>query len=165
MTTVGIVGASQLGSMLAMSIFNIGADVRFFDSDEEAPGRRFGHLTVGDYANIRQVTSFARECDVLTYEFENVSAEGLSGIANVPIFPSIDILRTCQIDSVKSSFLNPRACRTCDMWLWMWAINSHLSPANLGFRVLLRRRREATTERDNAIARRAFTAKRTRLGE
>jgi 5-(carboxyamino)imidazole ribonucleotide synthase len=105
MTTVGIVGAGQLGSMLAMSILDLGADVRFFDSDPEAPGRRFGHLTVGDYADRQQVAQFARECDVLTYEFENVSAEGLSAVTNVPILPSIDVLRTCQHRLAEKQFL------------------------------------------------------------
>ncbi|MBK6696867.1 MAG: hypothetical protein IPG50_32465 [Myxococcales bacterium] len=46
MTTVGILGGGQLGSMLGTALLDLGAEVRFYDPDSDAPAaRRFRDVT------------------------------------------------------------------------------------------------------------------------
>lgn len=95
--TVGILGAGQLGRMLALAGYPLGLRFRFFDTTPEAPAGQLAPLTVGDFADLPALSAWARGVDVITYEFENVpvgAAEHLS--ARAPVFPPPRALREAQ---------------------------------------------------------------------
>ncbi|HEX6938754.1 MAG TPA: 5-(carboxyamino)imidazole ribonucleotide synthase [Longimicrobiales bacterium] len=71
---VGILGAGQLGRMLALAGYPLGLRFRFLDPDRAAPAGRLADLVVGDYEDADALRRFADGLDVATYEFENVPA-------------------------------------------------------------------------------------------
>jgi 5-(carboxyamino)imidazole ribonucleotide synthase len=102
---VGILGAGQLGCMLAESLFRYGAQVHFYDVDPQAPGRhRTPFFTCADWQNREALQTFAKQCDVLTYEFENVNPEHLFALPR-PTFPNPKVLQTTQYRSLEKEFL------------------------------------------------------------
>ena len=100
MKTIGILGAGQLGCMLAESLFKWGATVRFLDPDANAPGKqRTPFFTCGEWTDKQKVSEFFASCDVVTYEFENVSVELLESVSaktGVPLWPGAPLLATTQ---------------------------------------------------------------------
>ncbi len=100
MKTIGILGAGQLGCMLAESLFKWGATVEFFDPDANAPGKnRSPFFTNSAWNDEQKLTDFFSSCDVVTYEFENVSVELLESVSaktGVPLWPGAQLLATTQ---------------------------------------------------------------------
>ena len=88
MTTIGILGAGQLGRMLALAGYPLGMRFRFLDPAPDSPaGLLADHLTL-DYSNDPALTQFARGLDVITYEFENVPVEAACYLEKfTPVYP------------------------------------------------------------------------------
>src|SRR5438876_4537850 len=85
---VGILGAGQLGRMLALAGHSLGLRFRFMDTSSEAPAGELGELIVGDYHDALALRQFAAGIDVVTYEFENVPVNSALLLASqVPVFP------------------------------------------------------------------------------
>ena len=75
MTNIGILGAGQLGRMLALAGYPLGHRFRFLDPASDSPaGLLADHLALG-YADASALEQFAHSLDVVTYEFENVPVE------------------------------------------------------------------------------------------
>ena len=95
--TIGILGAGQLGRMIALAGYPLGERFVFLDPGVDACAGHVGTLRVGAYDDEARVTELARESEVVTYEFENVpvaSARLLSEI--VPVFPPPRALEVSQ---------------------------------------------------------------------
>lgn len=69
---MGVLGGGQLGRMLGLAAYPLGITPRFYDPSSAAGAGRVGDLTVGEYEDFASLDRFADECDVVTYEFENV---------------------------------------------------------------------------------------------
>jgi 5-(carboxyamino)imidazole ribonucleotide synthase len=94
---IGIIGAGQLGQMLALSGFPLALQFRFLDSSPESPGAQVAPIVVGAFDDIRALRKLAGEVDVVTYEFENVPVAALHEMAAArPCFPPVDALRVSQ---------------------------------------------------------------------
>jgi len=88
MTVVGVLGAGQLGRMLALAGYPLGLRFAFLDENAEAPAGHLGELTVASWNDRAALDAFANTVDLVTYEFENVpvaAAERLA--AHLPVFP------------------------------------------------------------------------------
>jgi len=97
MTVVGVLGAGQLGRMLALAGYPLGLRFAFFDESADAPAGQLGDLTVARWDDHRALDTFAESVDLVTYEFENVpvaAAERLA--AHVPVFPPPHALKVAQ---------------------------------------------------------------------
>jgi len=97
MTVVGVLGAGQLGRMLALAGYPLGLRFAFLDESADAPAGHLGDLTVARWDDHRALDAFAEMVDLVTYEFENVPvavAERLA--ARVPIFPPPRALEVAQ---------------------------------------------------------------------
>ncbi len=97
MTVVGVLGAGQLGRMLALAGYPLGLRFAFLDEDAEAPAGHLGELTVAAWDDLAALDAFAGAVDLVTYEFENVpvaAAERLA--AHVPVFPPPRALAVAQ---------------------------------------------------------------------
>lgn len=79
--TIGILGGGQLGRMLAGAASQLGFDTHILCPEPRCPaGRVAAKHTVLPYEDSNELQAWANECDVITYEFENVPvsvAEGL----------------------------------------------------------------------------------------
>lgn len=117
MKKVGILGAGQLGCMLAESLFKFGAEVSFYDTQPNAPGsHRTPHFTCGEWNDSNKLHSFFTSCDVVTYEFENVSISLLDTLVSqtkVPLYPSAHVLAITQNRIHEKNFLLNNSLPVC----------------------------------------------------
>lgn len=85
---VGILGAGQLGRMLAMAGYPLGHKFGFYGLSYDEPAAMLGHMHIqSDEAHsLGQLVDFA---DVITYESENTSVELVEKISQTtPVYPS-----------------------------------------------------------------------------
>ena len=72
-TTIGVMGGGQLGRMFAVAARRMGYRVHTFSPDKDGPAAQFSdRATAASYADETAVRQFAREIDLLTFEFENI---------------------------------------------------------------------------------------------
>jgi 5-(carboxyamino)imidazole ribonucleotide synthase len=70
-------------------------------------------VTLGEYEDPAALRDFAAHADVVTFEFENVSAEGLDLLASLrPVRPAPSVLRISQDRIAEKSFLNAAGVAT-----------------------------------------------------
>ncbi len=79
--TVGIVGAGQLGRMLALAGYPLGLDFLFLDPARDAPAGRVAPVLHGPFTDPKLLSRLARDCEVLTFDWENISVAALRGHA------------------------------------------------------------------------------------
>lgn len=96
--TIGILGGGQLGRMTAQAAQRLGYRVHVYEPSAGGPAGAVADQEVNaPYDDLAALTAFARGCDAVTYEFENIPAGPLEAIAAVaPLRPSPDVLRICQ---------------------------------------------------------------------
>jgi 5-(carboxyamino)imidazole ribonucleotide synthase len=97
--TVGIVGAGQLGRMLALAGYPLGLDFLCLDPAKQAPAGRVAPLLRGEFTDLRLLRRLARRCEVMTFDWENVSVASLRSVARLHgarICPPIAALATGQ---------------------------------------------------------------------
>ena len=97
--TVGIVGGGQLGRMLALAGYPLGLDFLCLDPAADAPAGRVAPLLQGAFTDRRLLARLARHCEVITFDWENVSVSGLAAIARrrrARICPPVAALATGQ---------------------------------------------------------------------
>ena len=106
MTTIGILGAGQLGRMLALAGYPLGMRFRFLDPASDSPaGLLADHLAL-DYADELALEQFASGLDLVTYEFENVPVEAVCHLEKfVPVYPPPMALQKAQDRFVERTFL------------------------------------------------------------
>ena len=93
---VGVLGAGQLGRMLALAGIPLGCEFVFVDPSPASPAAALGKQVVCEYGNPVGHAALA-ECDVVTYEFESVPVEAAEAIAaQVAVYPPPLALRVAQ---------------------------------------------------------------------
>ena len=105
---IGIVGGGQLGRMSAMAAARLGYRTHVLTDDADSPAAQVaGAATIGGYDDPAARRRFAAAVDVVTFEFENVSADGLELLEAVrPVRPSGAILRISQDRLAEKRFLS-----------------------------------------------------------
>jgi len=93
-----VLGGGQLGRMLAQAAQTLGYRVHIFEPVGPCPAGAVADKEVNaGYDNVGALTAFARECAVVTYEFENIPSGPLGAIAPlVPLHPRAEVLHLCQ---------------------------------------------------------------------
>jgi 5-(carboxyamino)imidazole ribonucleotide synthase len=72
-STIGVLGGGQLGRMFAIAARRMGYRVHTFSPDKDGPAAQLSdEETAASYHDEEAVMKFAREIDVLTFEFENI---------------------------------------------------------------------------------------------
>ncbi|MDX2148520.1 MAG: 5-(carboxyamino)imidazole ribonucleotide synthase [Planctomycetota bacterium] len=100
--TIGVLGAGQLGRMLALAGARLGFRFRFLDVDSSACARGLGEFVParpdhGGFQDVHALERFAEAIGVATYEFENVPVAAADRLlARVPVLPGPLALATCQ---------------------------------------------------------------------
>src|SRR5919108_2481373 len=77
---VGIVGAGQLGRMLALAGYPLGIDCTLLDTSEDAPGAQVAPLVRGELGDRAALAKLAERADVVTLEIENVAVGALESL-------------------------------------------------------------------------------------
>lgn len=106
--TIGIVGGGQLGRMSALAAARLGFRCHILSPEPDCPAALVAaRHTLADYEDTEALRSFADQVDVITFEFENVSAAGLELLASlVPVRPGAEVLRISQDRLAEKSFIN-----------------------------------------------------------
>jgi 5-(carboxyamino)imidazole ribonucleotide synthase len=106
--TIGLVGGGQLGRMSALAAARLGYRCHILTRERDSPASQVSAgATISDYSEPSGLRAFAAAVDVISFEFENVDAEGLDLLASLkPVRPSPAILRTSQDRVLEKSFLN-----------------------------------------------------------
>ncbi len=105
-STIGILGAGQLGRMLAAAASQLGFKCRIY-SDVPGPASDVAvSTTIGPYEDLEKIARFAAETDVVTYEFENVPVEAAAAVERVrPVRPGLKALEVAQDRLREKSFV------------------------------------------------------------
>ncbi|NWG24545.1 MAG: 5-(carboxyamino)imidazole ribonucleotide synthase [Pseudorhodoplanes sp.] len=106
-STIGILGGGQLGRMLALAAARLGLECHIYAP--EADSCAFDvvrHATLAEYDDEPALERFARACDVITYEFENVPAATANFLARrKPVRPDPQVLALTQDRLVEKDFI------------------------------------------------------------
>jgi 5-(carboxyamino)imidazole ribonucleotide synthase len=95
--TVGIVGAGQLGRMLALAGYPLGLDFLFLDPAPEAPAGRVAPVLRGPFTDAKLLTELSRRSEVITFDWENISVDALRALDGAArISPPIPALAAAQ---------------------------------------------------------------------
>ena len=105
---IGIIGGGQLGRMLALAGHPLGLEFLILDRSNDRPAAQVAPSLVGEFTDPKLLRRLARECDLLTFDWENISVESLRALGrSIPIAPSLKALSTAR-DRIKEKQLFDR---------------------------------------------------------
>jgi 5-(carboxyamino)imidazole ribonucleotide synthase len=159
--TVGIVGAGQLGRMLALAGYPLGLDFLCLDPAADAPAGRVAPLLHGAFTDRRLLARLARRCEVVTFDWENVPVQGLEAMVHAHgarIAPPVAALATGQ-DRVAEKRLFEKLAIPTTRWQAV-STRAQLERAvrNIGLPGVLKTRRLGYDGKGQAVIRSATDA-------
>ena len=106
-STLGMLGGGQLGRMFTIAARTMGYEVVVLDPDKASPaGKLASEHLCADYADQAALDSFAKSCDAVTTEFENVPASTLDALAKAcPVRPGAQAVAITQDRIHEKNFL------------------------------------------------------------
>lgn len=113
--TIGILGGGQLGRMLASAGAQLGFDVMIYSPEDDPPA---GRVAAGAWSAAWDdgdaLAEFARACDVVTLEFENVPVRTVEILeaAGTIVRPGAASLKVSQDRYTEKTFLNAQGIPT-----------------------------------------------------
>ena len=94
---IGIIGAGQLGQMLGFAANELEIECRFLDPSDTPPASQAGTVVQSAFDDADALATLAEDCDVITYEFENVPVDSLLPLCDkLPVYPPPNALRQAQ---------------------------------------------------------------------
>lgn len=106
-STLGMLGGGQLGRMFTIAARTMGYEVVVLDPDKASPAGKLAteHLCA-NYADQAALDGFAKSCDAVTTEFENVPASTLDALAKAcPVRPGAQAVAITQDRIHEKNFL------------------------------------------------------------
>ena len=138
---IGILGAGQLGRMLALAGYPLGHRFRFLDPASDSPAGLLADHLAFDYSDKSALEQFANGLDVVTYEFENVPVDAARHLEKfVPVYPPSMALEKAQDRFVEKSFFQELGIPTPKFTI-NGLDNGHTDENGLGFPAVLKTRR------------------------
>ena len=104
-STIGIVGGGQLGRMIAIAAAQLGYRVHVLAPDEAPCAAEVaGRFTRAAFDDEAALTRFAAQCDVVTYEFENLPVAPLALLGD-KLRPGVRSLEIAQDRAAEKRFI------------------------------------------------------------
>lgn len=112
---IGVIGGGQLGRMFILECRRMGYHSAVIDSDLHGPAAQVADRVFHtDY-----IHDFIKDCDVATYEFENVNVDLVKTVEkSVPVYPSSSILRIKQNKISEKTYLAENGFPVPDFWIF-----------------------------------------------
>jgi 5-(carboxyamino)imidazole ribonucleotide synthase len=111
--TIGILGAGQLGRMLALAGYPLGLCFRLLDPAPGAPAGQLAEHMQASYEDAATLERFSAGLDAVTYEFENVPVAAARFLAaRVPVSPPPAALEAAQDRLAEKSFFQKLGAAT-----------------------------------------------------
>jgi len=98
MKKIGVLGAGQLGRMLALAGYPLELDFHFYDTSGN-PSVGLGEVTIDTQADLKNpsLAAFLKDVDVVTYEFEHLPLELTQYIeSQTSLYPPSKSIEVCQ---------------------------------------------------------------------
>lgn len=110
-STIGILGGGQLGRMLSLAASRLGFQCHIFDPQWTGPAAKVSRFeTNAEYSDTEAVLNFAKNCDVVTYEFENVpNLTAKTAGSATPLYPGARALDVAQDRLTEKTFIQNEA--------------------------------------------------------
>lgn len=105
-SVIGILGGGQLAKMMSMAATRLGYKVHIFAPEaDNIASEVSAKFTCGSYDDLDALMEFAADCNVITYEFENVKVDALKKIEKKHILrPSANALEVAQSRLAEKKF-------------------------------------------------------------
>ncbi len=115
-STLGMLGGGQLGRMFVTAARTMGYEVIVLDPDPLSPAGSLANFHLArDYDDTDALDQLARECAVITTEFENVPAMTVAYLAkSVSVHPSATALHIAQHRKLEKDFFREQGLATAD---------------------------------------------------
>jgi 5-(carboxyamino)imidazole ribonucleotide synthase len=140
-STIGIIGGGQLGRMMAMAAARLGYRCHIYDP-HEAPcaAEVSAEFTRAAFDDVQALKQFREQCDVVTYEFENLPVEQLSAFGD-KLRPGTRSLAVAQDRGEEKKFIEDSGARVAP-WLAIDSLDDvRKAVAHLGLPLVLKTRR------------------------
>ena len=104
-STIGILGGGQLGRMMALAAAQLGYRCHILDPHEQPCAAEVSaFFTRASFDNEEALRRFADQCDVITYEFENIPVTPLATLRE-KLVPGTNSLEVAQDRANEKRFL------------------------------------------------------------
>lgn len=104
---VGVLGAGQLGRMLALAGYPLGMRFRFADESPAASAAMLAQFSLCRFDDVGSLENFTHGLHVVTYEFENVPVSLAAALAReVAVYPPPRALEVSQDRLIEKCFFN-----------------------------------------------------------
>jgi len=114
---VGLIGGGQLGRMIVKAAKSLGCVCVVLDPVPNCPaGQIAARQIVGGYHDADMIRELAADCDVLTFELEDIGAGTLAELEaeGHPVYPSATVLKILQDKLTQKQFLERHGIPTSD---------------------------------------------------
>jgi len=140
-STIGIIGGGQLGRMMAMAAARLGYRCHIFDPHEAPCAAEFSAaFTRAAFDDVEALRRFGEQCDVVTYEFENLPAGPLSVLGG-KLRPGTRSLAVAQDRAEEKRFIEGTGASVAP-WRAIESLDDVRSAvADLGLPIVLKTRR------------------------
>lgn len=103
---LGILGGGQLGRMLIQSGIDFNLNFSVLDPDKEAPCSSLAEFKQGKLTDFATVMEFAKNCDLITIEIENVNTAALKELVKngKKVYPQPEVIELIQDKRVQKQF-------------------------------------------------------------
>jgi 5-(carboxyamino)imidazole ribonucleotide synthase len=150
---IGVLGAGQLGRMLALAGHNLGLRFLFVDPAENPPAASLGEHLRLDYSSPAAIARLSA-CDVVTYEFENVPVEPVERLAtHTLVFPPVGALAIAQDRLHEKTCFRELGIPTPPFFNVESEADLRIALAAVGFPAVLKTRRLGYDGRGQAVLR------------
>lgn len=140
-STIGILGGGQLGRMMALAAARLGYKCHILDPHEHPCAAEVSaYFTRAAYDDREVLQHFAEQCDVVTYEFENIPVEPLAVLGG-KLAPSTRSLEVAQDRADEKRFLETCGARVAPWRDVAGPADIEAALESLGSPILLKSRR------------------------
>jgi 5-(carboxyamino)imidazole ribonucleotide synthase len=114
--TVGILGAGQLARMLALAAHELGVKTICYDANDTSSAAAVTQTVQGSFEDEESLLAWARGCDVITYETENIPLAATDILAShgIEVYPSRRALAMMQNRNLEKTFCRQLGIQTAE---------------------------------------------------
>ncbi len=151
---IGIIGAGQLGQMLALAGIAMGLRFTFIDPSAQAPAGTLGRHIQAEYEDDRALTQLAVECDVITLEFENIPVNAVTRVNQInAIYPDASALAVAQDRITEKQYFESLGIAVAPFTAVDSLESLHTAIAQIGYPAILKTRRLGYDGKGQAVIR------------
>ncbi|MBY7649395.1 MAG: 5-(carboxyamino)imidazole ribonucleotide synthase [Candidatus Liberibacter europaeus] len=116
--TIGIVGGGQLARMLSIAAARLGFNVVILDPNDDCPAKQVSNQQlIAKYDDIKALNTFAKLCDYITYESENIPVKSISYLSTLcSVHPSSEAIKIAQDRLYEKRFFQDYGLATADFY-------------------------------------------------